>query len=508
MKTKFTFLMIFIITIGMFIAKPVMGQTTYQTIFWDNHVAFENVPYCTCDSIKCVPPAGAMNITWFASGATETYHGDTLVLESGFDGQVTCFYTGGPKGLLLRPLSAPTVPSFLATQTVCGIQMVTLDAENYSLYSFNQYAWSNGATTQTITVGAGNYIATITNVCGSITHSATITEFNANAPDLGPDMIVSQGSTVPLDPGTGYSDYLWLPGNSMDTILYPTISGTYTVETTNTSDGCVDRDTIQVTFLTPPSQEIDLLTMDTTNGNIRVVWSDIYPEGEFIDIYREITTNNYQLVGTAPYTAETWTDTVDSRNQAWRYKIAVVDTFGNEGSLSPWVQSIHVWVTANVGGGYTIQWTALQFESNKEAVQQYNIYGGSQLSQLAYLAFVSGNVTVYTLTGFVDSLYVVGAQLSAKGIQTDALSNWVSEHDITGITENTLAEKIKVYPTLTNGPITIETDLTIKDIIAYSSIGQYAMHIKDKYFILPNKGQYIITIVTDEGTMTVKILVQ
>lgn len=508
MKTKLKFLMIFIIiTLGIF-AKPIMGQTAYVSL--DTLSSGDTIRYCTADYNQVTwygQTAALTNQNWFGNSPTFwTSSTSSVTLTSVNSGEV--WFSSDQTGtihLYFYLVGVPVVPGLPSIDTCGNILSYTLDAQNANTGA--SYIWSTGETTQSITINEGGlYTVLIDNGCGNVGDIAVINVDHSNDADLGSDQSVGLGTTVVLTTGnTNIVGYDWSTGATTDTI-HVTQTGSYSVTTTSNA-GCVSADTVNVTVLYPPTQEIDLLTMDTTNGNIRVVWSDIYPEGEFVDIYREITTDNYQLVGTASYAAETWTDTVDSRNQAWRYKIAVVDTFGNEGSLSPWVQSIHVWVTANVGGGYTVQWTALQFE-NKEAVQQYNIYAGNQLSQLSYVAFVSGNVTVYTLSGFVDSLYVVGAQLSSKGPNNDALSNWISEYDATGIADNVLTNKIKVYPTLTDGPITIETDLTIKDIVAYSTIGQYAMHIKDKYFILPNKGEYFITIITDEGIITVKVFVQ
>lgn len=507
MKTRFKLLSIFVIMI--LSLGTAIGQTAYVSL--DTLSSGDTITFCTSNYSEVTlyaPTAALTNIDWQGNHPIAwSYSTSSIILTSVNSGEV--WFMSDQTGtihLYFYLVATPTLPGLPDIDTCGNILSYTLDAGNANIGA--TYHWNTGATTQTLGVTqAGTYIVTVSNGCGSIGDISVITMDHSNDADLGPDQSVGFGTTVILTTGnTNITGYDWSTGATTDTI-HVTQTGSYSVTTTSTA-GCVSTDTVNITILYPPSQEIDLLTMDTTNGNIRVVWSAIYPEGDMMAIYREITTNNYQLVGTAPYAAGTWTDTVNSRNQAWRYKIAVVDTFGNEGTLSPWVQSIHVWVTANVGGGYTVQWTALQFESKESAVQQYNIYAGNQLSQLSYVAFVSGNVTVYSLSGFVDSLYVIGAQLSSKGAQDDALSNWISQHDVTGITENTLTDKIKVYPTLTNGPIIIETDLDIKDIIVCSVIGQYAMHIKDKYFILPSKGEYLITIVTDEGMMTVKALVQ
>lgn len=503
MKKNFTKIIVLsIMFLGMMMWTSATKAQNYQTILWDNYADLGHVPYCTCDSVKCIPPAGVTEISW-SPGLTQ--HGDTLVVPGTFNGGITCFWNGGQKIVIIHPIAIPTQPTF-TNQNICGIETVTLDAENHSTYGFTTYAWSTGASTQTITVGAGSYQVTVSNACGQISRPVTIVENNPNQPNLGPDITPCQGSTVVLDPGTGYSNYLWIPGNTSDSTLSPTTTGMYVVQTTNTVGGCVDRDTVQVTFLAPPNQDIDLVTIDTTNGNNRITWSNMYNEAITMNIYRELTTNNYILIGSAPYDNLTWTDTVSSKNQAWRYKIAIVDSCGNEGTLSSYVQSIHTWVTLGVGG-YTVQWTPYQIET-KEAVSQYNIYHGTTLSALSYLTFVSGSATVYTLTNFVDSIYIVGAQLSAKGSSNDALSNWICQSDAVGINDINLTDQISITPTITNGPVTITTDLTIKDIKLYNSLGQVFLITKEKRFDIPYHGVCFIHITTDKGVMDTKVIVQ
>lgn len=523
MKKLYTILFIPIMVgiIGVFIAKPIQGQTIYNVFYMDNYNNGDHVPNCTssCDSIKFIPPAGVTVTGWYPYGVQ---HGDTLVLPTGYGtgtyGQdVVTYYNGTQKKIYIVAIDPPIPPNFSAMNmdTVCGLQTLTLNAQNISALGYTTYDWSNNATTQTTNVGQGNHWVHVSNVCSTVSSdTVTIIEYNPNQPNLGSDITVCKGSSVILNPGTGYSNYLWLPGNSTSSTLSPTTNGTYVVQTTNTIGGCVDNDTIQVTFLVSPKQDIDLVTIDTINGNNRITWTNTYANAVTMNIYRELTTNYYILVGSAPYGNLTWTDTVSSHNQAWRYKIAIIDSCGNEGVKSSYIQSIHTWVTPVVGGGYNVQWTPYEIEA-KETVIQYNIYYGSQLSQLNFLTFVSGSVTTYTLSNFVDSVYVIGAQLSNKGATDDALSNHISQQDAMGISDHNLTDLISIYPTITTGPITIKTDLTIQNITIYNSLGQVLLSIeqaglttKEKSFDIPYHGVCFVHITTDKGVMNTKIIVQ
>lgn len=106
--------------------------------------------------------------------------------------------------------------------------------------SGTSYLWSNGATTQSITVTtAGNYICTVTtSTCTSTTGAIAVTvnpKPTASASAAGPTA-VCQPNTVTLNASAG-SSWLWSNGATTQSIAVST-SGNYTVTVTNAS-GCV-----------------------------------------------------------------------------------------------------------------------------------------------------------------------------------------------------------------------------------------------------------------------------
>lgn len=283
------------------LSTSVFGQI-YQTISWDDYAANSNVPYCTCDYIKCAPPVGVTNITWFASGAPETYISDTLVLENGFSGTVNCFYDGGDKYLKLRPLAVPISPLF-EDLDLCTLTTV-LDAGNVSSYGFTSYSWSNGASSQTIVAGPGIYSVNISNLCGSVvSDDVVITYTNPNRPDMYEDQEFCFGETGTLDPHVSFPvSTLWSTGATTDELIVDE-SGTYSVYVLD-ENGCDGRDTINVTVNYPVDIEMHDVSFDTTtNKNIQrwcvdPMQTDItYVRGEFFDnlgVWTEIETVPYE----------------------------------------------------------------------------------------------------------------------------------------------------------------------------------------------------------------------
>jgi gliding motility-associated-like protein len=74
---------------------------------------------------------------------------------------------------------------------------------------------------------------------------------------LGPDQIICMGDQVTLDPGTGYTTYLWNTGDTTQVIDVDQ-TGTYWVEVTNRWD-CTAADTVTVTVADTLSVSIDTI---------------------------------------------------------------------------------------------------------------------------------------------------------------------------------------------------------------------------------------------------------
>ncbi|PXX90544.1 hypothetical protein DF185_23350, partial [Marinifilum breve] len=97
-----------------------------------------------------------------------------------------------------------------ADQETCAGNTITLDAGN----SGSTYLWSNGSTTQTITVStSGNYSVVVTDANGcSATDDVNVTVHPNPVVDLGTDQETCAGGTITLDAGNAGSTYLWSNG--------------------------------------------------------------------------------------------------------------------------------------------------------------------------------------------------------------------------------------------------------------------------------------------------------
>ncbi len=179
----------------------------------------------------------------------------------------------------------PTITASGAT-TFCPGGSVTLDAGA----GYNSYSWSNGASTQTISVTtSGTYTVVVTdaNGCsGTSSNSITITVNPNPTPTItasGPIAFCS-GASVILDAGAGYSAYLWSNGASTQTINV-TASGSYSVTVTDVI-GCTGSSTASATITVNPNPTLTItpsgptaicsggnLTLDAGAGYNTYSWS-------------------------------------------------------------------------------------------------------------------------------------------------------------------------------------------------------------------------------------------
>ena len=145
-----------------------------------------------------------------------------------------CSATSPATSVTVNPLPTPTISAGGPT-TFCAGGSVTLTASAAS-----SYLWSNGATTQSITVNAsGNYTVTVTNANGcSATSSATSVTVNPlPTPTItagGPTTFCAGGSVTLT--ASASSSYLWSNGATTQSIVV-NASGNYSVTVTN-ANGC------------------------------------------------------------------------------------------------------------------------------------------------------------------------------------------------------------------------------------------------------------------------------
>jgi hypothetical protein len=254
----------------------VSASNTYSVTFTDANGC------STTESINIQmhPVAPAINI----SGSTNVCAGSTVMLCASFTSNNTGPYSfswnngtytdsciaaiGGTYNLVLSNSSGCSSQAASHSVTshalpVPGIQpsgnifvCSGTDTTLCSAPGFSSYLWSNGVTTNCITVPGGNYTLTVTDNSGCTGNdSVTVTEGTALVPNIQPSgtiLICTGGDTIIcVDPG--FSSYSWSNGSSTNCITVP--AGNFSVTVTDNS-GCTGIDSVVVAELLPPQPHI------------------------------------------------------------------------------------------------------------------------------------------------------------------------------------------------------------------------------------------------------------
>ena len=159
---------------------------------------------------------------------------------------------------------------------ICRHTSILLDAGA----GFDAYLWNTGETTQTIrtdslTQDKTKYKVTVTLTGESYSDSLNVS-FKGPEIDLGGDRSICQGSSLTLNAGSGYQEYLW-NDNSTGSTLDVTEEGTYSVKVTD-AEGCFDYDTATITVNLPAAVSLSYdngqLQADYQNGSLYTWYLD------------------------------------------------------------------------------------------------------------------------------------------------------------------------------------------------------------------------------------------
>jgi hypothetical protein len=143
-------------------------------------------------------------------------------------------------------LSPPSV-SFGGDALLCVGQPLLLSAATDSA----TYLWQDGSAEASFTVTQqGTYHVEVVNQCGADTDTVTVTYISPPSVDLGSDTVLCEGQTITLTASADSATYLWQDGGT-ENIFTVTQAGTYHVEVTNQCG--TDMDTLDVSYLSPPS---------------------------------------------------------------------------------------------------------------------------------------------------------------------------------------------------------------------------------------------------------------
>ena len=238
---------------------------------------------------------------------------------------------------------------------------------------------SGGKTPYSYLWNSGTAISSISNRPSAI-YTVTVTDGNgckqtgnAAIGEVGGPTVILDSVSAANCAGTGsvfvsISDgvppytYSWNDGTTNEDLISVS-TGDYGLIVTD-ANGCTGALFSQLINSEVVPDPICLLTVDTATGSNKIVWTKTFGLGIFAyKIYRESSIAGiYQLAGTVPYDSlSVFVDTAaNPLIHSWRYKLASLDSCGNESILSAEHKTIHLTVNQGIGNTVNLIWDHYQ----------------------------------------------------------------------------------------------------------------------------------------------------
>lgn len=401
-----------------------------------------------------------------------------------------------------------TLPNLGPDTNLCNGNTIILHGST----GYDSYLWSNGTTGQNLSVTtAGTYWLQVTNTCINTKRDSVIVgSFTTPTPNLGADRNICQGNTVTLNPGT-YQRYLWYNGQTTPTVTVG--AGTYWMEAWNGSCRALSN-TIHITAVAPTPQNICYVEFDVPTLNNAVYWPTTMPGNtDSVVIYYESATDTWTKIGTKSAEIGVFIDINSApQNQSYSYKIATIDSCGNESIKS----TNHTTITLlsaydQPSNTYGFTWSAY----TGITVPSYILYGIKAGGIVDSIGSVPGNQHMYNYVNPnpVYIKYYIGFQApSCGGAKSNHIvkSNWIEKDPlINGITE--MGEiPFSIYPNPAKALVNVNINLKNFHVEIRNIVGQVLLSQNDTKSIDISSlaaGSYVISVIAD-GIKTNKMFIK
>ena len=254
--------------------------------------------------------------------------------------------------------------------------------------------------------------------------------------------------------GTTYTDDNFTTPINSSGVYYTTLSN-------NTN--CDSVIILDITFTNlPVRQELCMVSVDENYHN-EIVWKQTDTVISY-NIYRDGESGTYDLIATIDYkNTNRWVDSAsNAMTRSYCYRIAGIDTCGNESALSAIHKTMHLAINAGQNNSWNLSWTPYEGVS----YSLYNIYRASHDApnnmELVY-TMPDGNTSYTDFSapeGYV--YYMIEIMIDNPCVLTKSLSsiksNIASNNPSIGIADMKAQGKasLHIFPNSTTGQLRIE----------------------------------------------------
>lgn len=429
---------------------------------------------------------GAIDVNLIGSSAPYTY-----AWSNGSSGEDVHNLPAGPHELVVTDANGcvaaksfeitepfPSNLTFTNTKSTCGqdngTSTVNISGDNGPYL----ISWQNGSSNPTIGgLSPGVYTVSVIDSNGClISGQTTISE--TNAPFIILDSLTQDGcggslASIYINPIGGQAPYnvAWSNGTNNEDLLNVQ-SGVYNVIVTG-NNGCSSVASYEITEFTPDPLQLCMVTVDPWTSTNLVVWEkdNISPAIKSFNIYKESSQSGvyYPIANVSVDSLSQYVDpTADPMVQAWRYKIAALDSCGNESYLSTDHTSLHLTSNQGISGEVNLIWSHyVGFSYSTYNIWRYtDVDGWNMIQSMANTnnSFTDINVPVgaLSLSYYVEALPDIPCVSSRANHNTTRSNrtNPINGDDFVpplNISEENELD-VSVYPNPTNGELNIRVD--------------------------------------------------
>ncbi|MFH0865278.1 MAG: T9SS type A sorting domain-containing protein, partial [Bacteroidota bacterium] len=442
---------------------------------------------CSGNSIT-LSASGGLSYHWNTGANTQTIN---VTPQSTTTYTVTVTNSTGCTAFDNVTISVMTV-SVTTTNATCGQSNGTATAIVTGGIGPYTYLWNTSppqTTSTAVNLAPGSYSASVTDVTNNCTTVKTFTISNISGPVVSVTNIMNancgmNNGSIAITVSGGLSPYTFLwnstpPQTTQNINNIP--PGNYCVTVTD-GNGCTTTISGIVQSVAYPAPDICMVSVDTSSNQNLVIWEK--PVSSGIDqyyIFRESSISGiYNLIGSQNYSDfSTFIDlTSNSLQQPYRYKLAIYDYCGLTSQQSSYHQTIHLTISAGMGGAWNLEWNNYEGFS----FSTYNIYRGTNAGNMILLNSVAITVNSYTdlapPTGIIyymiEAVKLTPCNPSFKSEDSfgSTISNVANTNEV-GINEFYDANDIQIFPNPANSEITVSSAFIVNSKLEIlNSLGQ------------------------------------